>query len=82
MREYVSEAFVLVMCSMERIDDFDPTPTTVSPIPASAIWEPLVPPRVGVVRSRSSLGRSHPELFRSQRRTKSAGVDQRRSQPE
>ena len=41
--------FILVMCSLERIHDSDPTPAIVSTITTPAKWEPLVPPAAGVL---------------------------------
>ena len=55
------------MCSLERTQDSDPTPTIVSPMPTPAKWEPLAPPEFRVVRSRpESFGvvRSHSESSR------------------
>ena len=43
---------ILVMCSLERSHDFDPTSGIVSRIPTPLKSEPLVPPGVGVVQRR------------------------------
>ena len=43
------------MCSLQRSHDSVPTPTIVSTIPTPEKWEAIIPPGVGVVRSRSRL---------------------------
>ena len=65
----VSGECTIVMCSLERTYDSDPTPAIVSPIPTAAKWEPLVPLGVGVFRSRVECSAD----IRS--RLKSSGVD-------
>ena len=48
---------VVVMCSLERTYNSDPTPAIVSPIATPAKWQPPVPPEVGFARSRpESIG--------------------------
>ena len=45
------DVYILVMWSLERIYDSDPTPAIVSPVSTAAKSEPLVPSGVGVSRS-------------------------------